>query len=53
MNIVELAHYLGVSRRKLYEMCQRHEIPFARIGRQLRFSKKKIDEWMDSMTKKA
>lgn len=46
MDIKELANYLGFSETKIYRLVENGNIPFARIGRQYRFTKKAIDEWL-------
>ena len=41
-----LAKRLVVSEKWIYERIQFKEIPFYKIGGHLRFSKKKIDQWL-------
>ena len=45
-DVRSLAQYLRVSSQWVYERKQFKEIPFYRIGGHLRFSKKKIDQWL-------
>lgn len=42
-----LAEYLKVSRKWIYEKTHYKEIPYIKIGGQLRFRKKDIDKWLD------
>ncbi len=46
MTIDELAIYLKFSPITLYKKVQSREIPFARLGNQLRFTKSAIDRWL-------
>lgn len=43
---VEAAGYLQVTRETLYGMAQRGEIPARKVGREWRFSKRALDEWL-------
>lgn len=46
MTIDDLALYLKFSTITLYKKVQAREIPFARLGNQLRFTKTAIDRWL-------
>lgn len=46
MDIQTLAHYLGLGRSKIYNLIRQKKIPASRIGRQYRFSKGLIDQWL-------
>ena len=46
MSIKELAEYLGIGKSKIYSMIRMGKIPASKIGRQYRFSKTVIDEWL-------
>lgn len=46
MTIDDLALYLKFSTITLYKKVQAREIPFARLGNQLRFTKTTIDRWL-------
>lgn len=46
MDIKELAVYLGIGKSKIYSLIRLKKIPASRIGRQYRFSKTVIDEWL-------
>ncbi|MBO8183639.1 MAG: helix-turn-helix domain-containing protein [Archaeoglobus sp.] len=43
----EVAEMLGISKRFVYELCQRNELPHKRIGRKVLFSKSQIKEWLE------
>lgn len=44
-----LAKYLEVSDKWVYERVQFKEIPFIKVGGNVRFSKKDIDCWIDTL----
>lgn len=46
MSVDEVAAYLGFSTKKIYRLAESHKIPAIRVGRQYRFVKKVIDEWL-------
>lgn len=46
MDIIELAKYLGIGKSKIYNLIRLKKIPASRIGRQYRFSKSIIDQWL-------
>ncbi len=46
MDIRTLARYLGLGRSKIYNLIRLKKIPASRIGRQYRFSKSVIDNWL-------
>ena len=46
MDIQALARYLGLGRSKIYNLIRQKKIPASRIGRQYRFSKSLIDQWL-------
>jgi PTS system nitrogen regulatory IIA component len=47
MTIDDLAAYLKVSRRTIYEWLKQNKIPALKLVGQWRFKKDKIDEWME------
>ncbi len=47
MTIEDLADYLKVSRRTIYEWLKAHKIPAVKLVGQWRFQKEKIDAWME------
>jgi PTS system nitrogen regulatory IIA component len=51
MTIDDLANYLKVSRRTIYEWLKNNKIPAVKMVGQWRFRKEKIDAWMDSQTR--
>ena len=46
MDIKDLASYLGLGKSKIYALIRHKKIPASRIGRQYRFSKGVIDQWL-------
>src|SRR3989338_3580020 len=46
MDIRELALYLGLGKSKIYALIRMRKIPASRIGRQYRFSKSVVDQWL-------
>jgi len=46
MDIKELAEYLGIGKSKIYSLIKNKKIPASKIGRQYRFSKDIIDNWL-------
>jgi PTS system nitrogen regulatory IIA component len=47
MTINELADYLKVTRRTIYEWLKNRKIPAVKLVGQWRFKKDKIDEWLE------
>jgi len=48
LNVDELSEYLEASLSTVYKLAQNGEIPAQKIGRQWRFSREKIDQWIAS-----
>lgn len=48
MTIDDLANYLKVSRRTIYEWLKSNKIPALKLVGQWRFRKDRIDSWLDS-----
>jgi len=46
MNIEEVADYLGFSVKKIYRLVETNQIPASKIGRQYRFIRDTIDNWL-------
>jgi excisionase family DNA binding protein len=46
MDIKELSEYLGIGKSKIYSLIKQKKIPASKIGRQYRFSKDMIDNWL-------
>lgn len=44
MNLKEVAKYLGLNERTVYNLVRRCEIPATKIGRQWRVKKENLDE---------
>ncbi len=51
MTIDDLANYLKVSRRTIYEWLKENKIPAIKLVGQWRFKKEKIDNWIENHTK--
>lgn len=52
MTFEECRTYLNVSERTLRRYVGAKEIPFYKIGRQIRFRREKIDEWLEGKNEK-
>ena len=50
MTIDDLAEYLKVTRRTIYELLKQNKVPAIKLVGQWRFKKDKIDAWLDSST---
>ncbi len=46
MTVEELARYLRVTKKTIYRLLKRGRIPATKVGRQWRFKKTAIDEWL-------
>jgi excisionase family DNA binding protein len=46
MDIQELSEYLGIGKSKIYSLIRLKKIPASKIGRQYRFSKDVVDNWL-------
>lgn len=46
MDVKQLASYLGIGKSKIYNLIRQKKIPASRIGRQYRFSKPVVDNWL-------
>lgn len=51
MTISDLAGYLKVTRRTVYEWLKSEKIPAVKLVGQWRFKRDKIDEWLEEQTK--
>ncbi len=47
MTIEELSNYLKIPRSTLYKLVQSGKLPGQKIGKQWRFGKKSIDQWIN------
>ena len=52
MTIDELARYMRVSRFTVYRLAKNHFIPGTKIGRQWRFQKEEIDQWVKDQSRR-
>ena len=48
MRADEVRQMLGIGRNTLYNWCELNIIPHKRVGRLILFSRKRIQEWLDS-----
>ncbi len=48
MTIEEVAKYLRVKRRTIYDWVKKHKIPAIKAVGQWRFKREKIDAWLES-----
>jgi len=46
MTVVEVAHYLQVSRNTLYKLIRQRQIPVFKMGSDYRFDGDAIEKWM-------
>jgi len=49
--IPEVAEYLKMSKSKVYALVKREEIPFIRIGRNVRIRESDLNEWLEERTR--
>ncbi|MBN2325937.1 MAG: helix-turn-helix domain-containing protein [Candidatus Omnitrophica bacterium] len=52
MNVNEVARYLKLSVKAIYELTHLEKIPFTKIGRRLRFRRAAIDAWLEKKSPK-
>jgi excisionase family DNA binding protein len=48
LTIDEVAEFLRVSNTSVYRLVERRELPFCRVGRGLRFSRKDLESYLGS-----
>ncbi len=53
MNIRQASQYLGVSPDTLYKYVNEQKIPAFKLGNRWRFTKSKIDQWMEEKSVEA
>lgn len=46
MTLEELANYLKISKSTVYKLTQEGRIPGQKLGKQWRFGKQAIDDWL-------
>ena len=51
MTIEDLADYLKVTRRTIYDWLKHNKVPALKLVGQWRFKKDKIDDWLDGQTR--
>ena len=51
MTIEDLAEYLKVTRRTIYDWLKHNKIPALKLVGQWRFKKDKIDDWLEGQTR--
>jgi len=51
MTIDDLAEYLKVTRRTIYDWLKQHKIPAVKLIGQWRFRRDRIDAWIENKTK--
>jgi excisionase family DNA binding protein len=45
----QVCDWLQVRKDWIYDACQKKKIPHARIGRQLRFNRAELTEWLEAL----
>lgn len=50
MSVKELSQYLGIGKSKIYTLIKQKKIPASKIGRQYKFRKDLIDQWLKEQT---
>lgn len=50
MTLQEVAVYLQLSKDMIYRLAQSGKIPASKVGSRWRFSRERIDRWMEDMT---
>ena len=52
LTIDDVATYMQVSRFTVYRLAKEHSIPATKIGRQWRFQKEEIEQWMREQSRR-
>ncbi len=52
MTVEEVADYLQVSHRSIYNMAVAGEIPAAKVANQWRFKKTEVDAWLTALSRR-
>jgi excisionase family DNA binding protein len=50
LTAAEAAEYLGIEEGSLRHRAHRHQIPFVKVGRLLRFDLRQLDQYIDDHT---
>ena len=48
LNLKQIAEYLQISTSSIYSLVQNDKIPAYKLGRQWRFKRKEIDNWLEN-----
>nr|BDT27411.1 helix-turn-helix domain-containing protein [Bacteriovorax sp. HI3] len=48
LSVLEVAHYLGISKETIYRWLEAEKIPAHKIGKQWKFQISEIDTWIKS-----
>ena len=51
LTLQQIANYLQMSTSSIYKMAQAGKIPTYKVGRQWRFKREEIDEWVEKTRK--
>lgn len=52
MTVEEVADYLQISHRSIYNMAVAGEIPAAKVANQWRFKKTEVDAWLTALSRR-
>jgi excisionase family DNA binding protein len=50
LTIPEVAQYLKMSRSKIYNLVARNEIPYLKVGRNVRILRKDLQKWVEKQS---
>ncbi len=53
MTVADLAAYLQVSKKAVYDLAKRGELPAAKLGDQWRFKKSLVDRWLEALSRQS
>ncbi len=48
LNVSQVAHWLMCSEQRVYELARQGIVPHIRLGRQIRFSRAQVSEFIDN-----
>lgn len=48
LSVIEIAHYLGISKETVYRWVESSKIPAHKIGKQWKFKISEVDRWITS-----
>lgn len=52
MNVEECSEYLRMSKNSLYQLTSKKKIPHSKVGKNILFQKKNIDDWLNSSSRR-